>query len=366
VERRRYVGMYSPLQIGSPAAADSAPAALFQAAMASVGPGAILIAGHNDADGLAASAILARGLRLAGREAPVRLVGRGETPWSDQFDEEVRARALAGLIITDLGVRARRLGDDIPMIVIDHHVPVGHPPGGTVISGHGLNPEPSSSLLAWRCVSGLVPANHLLWLAAVGLIGDMAESGGFPEMVEARRRYGITRLRKVASLVNQPRRSAGGDAAPALALLMKCEGPEEVLSGEYPETALLVAARDEVRAELEAARRVPPKLSGDVALIRFASPAQVHPLVAQAWTGRLRGRIVLAANSGYRPGWVHFAARSSDDIDLVSFLAAHAPPGADELYGSGHRRATGGALRARDWNILVRDLGFDTSEEVPE
>lgn len=358
--------MESPPQITSPTAADTAPAALFQSGMAAVGPGEILVAGHNDADGLAASAILVRGLRLLGREASVRTIGRGESPWSDAFDDEVRARGPAALIVTDLGVRPQRIVKDIPMIVIDHHVPLGTPAGATVISGHGHAPEPSSSLLALRCIRDLAPVDHLLWLAAIGLIGDMAETGGFEEMTEARHRYGITRLRKVASLVNQPRRSASGDATPALALLMKCNGPIEVLSGEHPETALLLAARDEVRKELEAARRVPPKLSGNVALIRFASPAQVHPLVAQAWTSRLRGRIVLAANTGYRPGWIHFAARSSADLDLVSFLAAHAPPGADEFYGSGHRRATGGALRARDWNILVRDLGFGETEEVPE
>lgn len=343
-----------------------APAALFRCALESVGSGNILIAGHNDADGLAASAILSRGLRLLHRDASVRVVGRGESPWTDAFEEEVRARAPAGLIVTDLGVRARRIGRGVPMIVIDHHVPVGTPAGATVISGYGLVPEPTSSLLAWRCIYPLVPVDHLLWLAAIGLIGDMAEAGGFAEMAEARQRHGITRLRKVASLVNQPRRSASGDATPALALLMKCDGPEEVLSGAHPETAQLYSARDEVRAELEAARRVPPKLSGNVALIHVASRAQVHPLVAQAWAGRLRDRILLAANTGYRPGWIHFAARSSADIDLVAFLAAHAPPGADELYGGGHRRATGGALRARDWNILVRSLGFDATAEVPE
>jgi single-stranded-DNA-specific exonuclease len=141
--------------------------------------------------------------------------------------------------------------------------------------------------------------------------------------------------------------------------------PKEVLSGEHPETAALIAARDEVRTALEAARRVAPKLSGEVALISFASPCQVHPLVAQVWTGRLRDRIVLAANTGFRAGWIHFAARSAADIDLIAFLAAHAPPGADELYGNGHRRATGGALRPPDWNTFVRELGFGAEMEMP-
>ena len=99
----------------------------------------------------------------------------------------------------------------------------------------------------------------LLWLAALGLIGDMAEKAGFPEMAEARARYGKTALRDAVSLVNAPRRSASADAGPALALLLKANGPKEIISGDHPETAALRAAREEVKAELEAAKRVGPR-----------------------------------------------------------------------------------------------------------
>ena len=139
-----------------------------------------------------------------------------------------------------------------------------------------------------------------------------------------------------------------------------------VLSGELPEAAVVLAARAEVKRELEAARRVGPLVRGEVALIRFASPTQIHPLIAQQWRGRLRDKIVMAANTGYRPGWVHFAVRSGDDRDLVGFLAAHRPPGADEMYGSGHRRATGGALRPADWNTFIIGLGFGPEATVPD
>jgi hypothetical protein len=76
--------------------------------------------------------------------------------------------------------------------------------------------------------------------------------------------------------VNAPRRSASGNAAPALALLMVADGPKDVLSGERPEAASV----------LEAARRVGPVVRGEVALIRFASATQIHLLIAQQWRGR--------------------------------------------------------------------------------
>ena len=317
-----------------------------------------LILGHFDADGLSAAAILARAFERSGRPADIRLVGKGENPWSPAMRAELAKRAPAGLIVADLGVRHGELAPGISTILIDHHVPTGLPQGATVISGHGLDPEPSSSLLAYWCAAALGPVDDLLWLAALGLIGDMADGAGCPELGEAQRRYGKTALRDAVSLINAPRRAAAADAAPALALLMKGEGPKDVTSGRHPETAALLAAKAEVRDALDLAKRVGPKVRGDVALVRFSSPCQVHPLVAQQWRARLKDKIVLAANTGYRPGWVHFAARTAGEANLIDFLAERRPRGADENYGSGHIKATGGALRPDDWNEFVTGLGF--------
>jgi single-stranded-DNA-specific exonuclease len=271
---------------------------------------------------------------------------------------ELSDALVGGLIVADLGVRE---GDILPgaeTVVIDHHVPAGTPGAATVISGFHMDPVPTSSLLAYWCAAALAGVDDLLWIAALGIIGDMAEKAGFPELEDARKRYGITALREATALLNAPRRGSSGDATPALDLLMKAGGPKEILSGEHPETALLQGARDEVKRELEAAKRVPPKVKSNVALISFNSPCQIHPLVAQAWRGRLRNNIVLAANTGYRPGWIHFAARTALDLDLIAFLRDNAPPGADENYGGGHVQATGGALRPEAWNMFVGKLGF--------
>ena len=118
-------------------------------------------------------------------------------------------------------------------------------------------------------------------------------------------------------------------------------------------------------AALDGAKHTPPRLRGKIALIRFSSPCQIHPLVAQAWRGRLRDRIVLAVNTGYRPGWVHFAVRSATGADLIRFLAEHRPPGAGPEYGSGHAQATGGALRPAAWADFAARIGFP-EETVPD
>jgi single-stranded-DNA-specific exonuclease len=329
--------------------------AAFESALAEFAPDRpALVVSHFDADGLSAAAVLARGLHGRGRAVEVRITGKGETPWEPEFRAELAGRAPGGLIVADLGTRAEPVLPGCPTVVIDHHVPTGAPEGATTISGNGLSPEPTSALLAYWAVGA---PEHLAWLPALGLIGDMADEG-WPELAEAQARYGKTALKDATSLINAPRRTASADASPALALLMRADGPKVVTKEESPERDALFAAKAEVAAELDVAKRVAPKVVGDVAMIRFHSPTQIHPLIAQQWRGRLKDKIVIAANSGYREGWVHFAARSATGRDLVRFLTEYRPDGADSRYGSGHAQATGGALRYPEWNSFVHAIGF--------
>jgi len=335
----------------------------FGEAARALGPSPLVVC-HNDADGLSAGAILLKTLERLGMPAASRIVGKGENAYSDAFADELREREFSGLVVTDLGVSSRLPDLGRPVVLIDHHVPTGIPASACVITGIEDTPIPTSSLLSYRCAKATgVSTDDLLWLAAVGLIGDMADEDGFPEMEEARR-LGITALRKAVSLVNAPRRTASGDASAALALLLKADGAKAVLSGEHAETAELLAAKEEVKTALDAARKIGPKVSPHVALIPFSSPCQIHPLVAQAWRGRIKDRIVIAANSGYREGWVHFAARTGEDRDLIAFLAEHRPEGAGEEYGNGHRLASGGALRLPAWNLFVHSIGFGPELEI--
>ena len=86
---------------------------------------------HNDADGLAAAALLARAFPRIALPTQVRILGRGENPWSEAMGDELRAQTMGGLIVTDLGIRPGPIRPDTPTIIIDHHVPRGAPPDAT-------------------------------------------------------------------------------------------------------------------------------------------------------------------------------------------------------------------------------------------
>ena len=325
----------------------------------------IVVLSHFDADGLSAAAILVRALERVEWVALPVIVGKGESPWDGDMAGRLGALDAGGLILADLGTRPEPVLPGCPTIVIDHHVATGEPQGAITISGNGLSPEPTTSLLAWWAARGLGDQGDLMWLAAIGLIGDMADEAGFPELAGAQQRWGKTALRDAVSLINAPRRTAAADADPALRLLLKANGPKEITKGHDADALALHAAKAEVRAAMDEAKRVAPLVVGDVALIRLDSACQIHPLIAQQWRGRLRDKIVIAANQGYYPGWVHFAARSATGRNLIDFLAEHRPANADGRYGNGHAKATGGALRAADWNGFVTGLGMPQAQVQP-
>ena len=195
-----------------------------------------LIVCHNDADGLSAGVIFKKVLERRGFAPAVRILGKGENAYSAEFRAELETRSFGGLILTDGGTSAK-LAATGPLSVGDHPVPRGLPANSTTISGVDDRPIPTSSLLAYRCAQAAGAADGLLWLAAVGIVGDMADGDNFPEWEAAKAQGGVTALRKAVSLVNAPRRTANGDASAAFALLDQAAGPKAVLSGEHSETA---------------------------------------------------------------------------------------------------------------------------------
>ena len=293
----------------------------------------IEIVPHTDADGLAAGAIVSRELGRPADEA--LLLGRGRTPWSPDVQ-------LAMPALLDWGVR-ERLG---PALVIDHHAPEAAPrPDQVVLSGHGADPELSTSVLARRVCPGQ-PA----WLATVGAFGDLgarafalADCAGVPK----------TAIRRLVPLLNAPRRGPDGAAiATAFALLVEHEDPKAILAD--PRIAELHEARDAWQAAWQQVRRTAPTGGATAALVRFSSPFQLHPLAAQMWSGRLAPRPVIAANDGYIADRVNFSIRGGEG-DLRALLLKALPDVGGE-FAHGHPRATGGSLTPHDFDRLLAAL----------
>jgi single-stranded-DNA-specific exonuclease len=296
---------------------------------------------HTDADGLSAGAIARRGIP---GPVDVVLLGRGQTPFgADAPLPEGRVAVL------DWGVRevAR------PGLLVDHHVPETEPRADQVlVTGHGETPEVSTAALMRRLVPE-APA----WLAALGAFGDLGDRGlALPECAGAPR--GV--VRQLAPLVNAPRRLRDGPIHVAWDLLIDHDDPRELLAD--PRVDDLRAARDACRAELDRAMRTAPVVSEGLAVLRFRSPCQVHPLVATAWQRRLAPRVVLAANDDYIPGRVNFAVRGGGG-DLRAMLREALPDEPGE-FAHGHPAATGGSLAPDRFEALLVALGVPAGRDT--
>lgn len=324
----------------------------------------IVVLCHSDVDGLAAGAILTRALQRAGHTIHVEVTGKGENAWSASVRERLKRYDPQALIVTDLGSRAATILEDVPTLLIDHHRPAGIPPNAALITGYGQEPAPTSGLLAYWCATAITDVNDLCWIAAISLLSDIGDKAPFDLLDAAKQRYKATPLRDATTLLNAPRRSASGDARPALTLLLNAHDPREVLRGTLPEVELLKAAKAEVNRAFAEAKKASPKFSGNVAMVRIDTPCQIHPLIAQIWRTRLPNYIVFGVNTGYLPGYVNFSARTGRAINLLDFLREHAPSDPGEWYGHGHDQASGGALPYAVWNEFAAGVGFSTEMMV--
>ena len=319
----------------------STPSSLLEVARKAVEAAGAVVP-HTDADGLAAGAIALR-LRGQGADAAV-LLGRGENPFNH------RDRLPEGRVaVLDWGIR-RFAGS---AVFVDHHAPEVDlstmSADQVVVSGYAEG-RPVSTAVLMRRLAPEAPA----WLAAVGGVGDYGdEAFGLPECSGAAK----TAVKKVVALVNAPRRLPAGPVRTALALLVEHDDPKALLKDARVKE--LESAKAEYRAGFEAAVRTAPVVGGGVALIRFSSPYQVHPLVAQTWARRLAPRAVIAANDGYLPGRVNFAVRGGREADdLRALLKAGFPEAAGvEEFAKGHDRATGGSLTREQFERLIAALG---------
>ena len=293
---------------------------------------------HTDADGLAAGATA---LRFRGESAAdALLLGRGKNPWHDGVLPDGYPAIL------DQGIR--RL--DRPALIVDHHAPEAEPRDDQIyVGGHGEPAGVSTSVLMRRVVPD-APA----WLAAVGAAGDYGDDGLKREECQP---VVKTHVKKLVSLVNAPRRTPRLEPVrTALALLVESESPKAALADDRVKD--LEDCKAEYRAAFDAAMKTAPKVNDRVALIRFSSDYQVHPLVAQTWLRRLSPRVVIAANDGYLPGMTNFACRGGpDDLDLRRFLKDALPDARGE-FAHGHTKATGGSLTHADFDRLVAALGL--------
>ncbi|PYE55015.1 DHH family phosphoesterase [Deinococcus yavapaiensis] len=326
----------------------------------------LLVFCHFDADGLSAGAVFGRGLKRLGFEnVEVVPSGRGESAFSDSAGERLLARSPSALIVTDLGVNARWPLTDVPTLFVDHHRPDGFPGGrSVVISGYDLDPIPTSAWLAFELLAPLADVDDLAWIAAVGVVGDLGEKAPWERLASVKKAYTAKWLKEAVALVNAARRSSAFDVERPLRLLMTADSPRAVADDD-----VLHAYRQEVNAELAVARKAAPIFSATrpFALVKLRSAAQLHPLIAQQWRGRLPQHAVIAANTGYAPGMVAFSARTArKDLNLPEVFQAVDLGEFNGTFGHGHDAASGGHLPPRAFDALLRALGFGAGAFVSE
>lgn len=317
----------------------------------------VIVAPDRDVDGLAAAALVIRALERLGAVPIVCLPHKGEHPHLPAMAARLRELDADALVVLDMGSRLGPIVRGLPTLVFDHHDAREIPDVDLYVSAAASEPVAPTGLLVYEALAPIVELDDLAWLALLATLGDLGAAHPFAaHLAPIAARYKKTHLRETVSLINAARRAASYQPALSLEVLLAATGPADIARGTLPRVAELRALRDEVKAEVDRVARVAPKLVGDVAVIRFSSAAQIHPLIATRWAGRLAPKIVLAANDGYLPGRVNFALRSASKIDLLAFLRGLPLGGIEGEFANGHPRATGGSVPPHEFERILAAL----------
>lgn len=322
----------------------------------------IVIAFHGDVDGLSAAVLVERAFRRLQQENVLMLpAGKGENVYSTGMRDRIGDSKATSLIVLDMGSRGEPILPRVPTLVIDHHQLEGVSPGAVVVSSYGHDPIAPTSLLTYILLRPLVDLVEQEWLAWLGVVADLGVNAPFPETKATLKKYGRRNITEAVSLLNAAKRSSTHDVRTALGVLEKASHPADIALDRVEGVERLVAYREEVNTEVSRCSRTAPRFADHVALIRFSSQAQVHPLVAARWARRLPDYIVIAANDGYIPERVSFSVRSTADIDLIRFLRNLRVSNVEGEFGYGHVRATGGSVAQEDFERILKAVGFQGS-----
>ena len=321
----------------------------------------IAIAYHGDADGTGSAVLAARFVQKTGRIlAGVLAPQKGEDLFGDSFREKLAASGPDALFVLDQGSRSQSVLPGVPTLIVDHHdAPIDPVPCAVYLSGLGQDPTPTAALMTWRLLSPLADLSDAEWCMAVGVMGDLGSDAPFDEFKAAKKTWGQKNISETVALINAAKRSGSHNTDASFRALMEAEKPADIAKGVVADYAALRACRAEVQAERGRVGKTAPRFAGDWAVLRFASPCQLHGPVASAWANRLPKFIVLAANENYTPGNVHFSVRTKrkDEDLLVRLRAFRAVLNAPDL-GQGHKEATGGVLPLADFEQLMAEIGL--------
>jgi len=344
-----------------------------------------LICPDKDADGLTSGVILLRTLVALGLPESlidVHLVQKGAAVVDEAERKAIASKQPKYIFILDHG--SRKSPPVVPYphktLVIDHHYATesDFPDDSDHVTACNSPPVATTSLLTYTLCTALHPSvvEQCSWLCVIGTHGDLGSTikweAPFPDMTATLQAHSKKALNDAVSLVNAPRRTAAYDVASAWAALAgAADGPAPLLRN-----ARLHEARREVAAEVERWTHTAPRFSADarVAVLRIASAAQVHPVVATRWAAHLRSsklEVVMVANDGYLPGRVSFScripkcARARDPpVNLIETLRGIAEGGEDGLlerlgdsFARGHKEASGGIISKECFEELMGVMG---------
>jgi single-stranded DNA-specific DHH superfamily exonuclease len=314
---------------------------------------------HNDADGVSSAALFLefnQGFEAIPRRGP---------ELTDEFVEQLAAKEPCLIVGLDMGLeqepRLKGLLAKAPgarLVIIDHHLPARNANSGRVAH---INPRffadvyISTSYVMYRLLESLGRDVHpLVWIAAIGVIGDYDLRDSLSLLEECRRRYpgslkgGLSsRIGMAADAVSAAVTARGFRGADtALKLMMISKDHRDFLASKTLRS-WLKEVRAETRRTIRKAEERRKEYPGGLLVFTIETDMNLVSAIATHFSERHPDRTVIIRKK-VEDGW-KVSLRSQSGAVNVAELARKAAKGIGA--GGGHHKAAG--ARVTDWDRFL-------------
>lgn len=326
----------------------------------------VVIIFNNDADGVSSCALVEGLLRK--RIGKKSYLITQPMPTEKTLIRKIQTTIPTKLIFLDLAIDqqldvVKKIGNLCDILVIDHHIINKNLNSKNTVHHNPRIQIPkiyqSTSYLAYKVCGEIEDISDMLWIAAVGMIGDYNLEDSKDIVEEIRKKYSIngklydSYLGRLADMIGSARAVREVSCEEMVDVFLSAKGPEDVIKNDNGRKMLEAYKKIEnetlsVLIDFESSS----EKIGNLILYEIKSNYNLSSSISTRVSEKFKDKIIIIyENTGSR---IKISARSQKGGN-VGKLLQEAASGLKASAG-GHEAAAGATLKASDWGKFKENL----------
>lgn len=322
----------------------------------------VIVIFNNDADGICSGVLIEKVVAEATGKRSYSIAQ--PMPPDKNLIRKIQSTVPSKIILTDMAIDqvphlVKRLAGICDVLILDHHQLNKNMNSRGIVH---YNPRmenagvyQSTSYIAYKICSQIMPMKEHLWIAAVGMVADYNLDFSQDIVKEIRKQYGIegdlysSWIGRIADMIEAARATKQFTCEQMLEIIFSVEGHEEILDNSG-----FLDAYKEIQGEIEAVlddARKSSEILGSILFYNIKSKYNLSSAISTRLSELYKNRLIIVwQKAGNR---IKVSARNQKGMNVGKIMekAVHGFGS-----GGGHEAAAGATLPAADWEKFKENL----------